>query len=102
MACAGQWILLHAKLDRHRLLNVGTFGDWGGGDTPLCQLGERPCFKPNLYIGLGQTSAVEAANTDGMLTVDGQLTRAQWAQRHLRLPEIRPEWLVGVSKEGTE
>lgn len=99
MACAGQWLLLNTKLDRHRLLIVGTQGRWGGGDTPLCQPGEKPCFVPTGAVGLGETWGVaESANTDQMLTAEGRLEEAQWAQRHLRLRQVKPEWLATVSE----
>src|SRR5262249_37075873 len=51
MACAGQLLLLNARLDRHKLLVVGTQGRWGGGDPPLCTPREKPCFAPTAAIG---------------------------------------------------
>jgi hypothetical protein len=94
MACAGQWLLLNTRLDRHRLLVAGTRGRWGGGDTPLCMPGEKPCFVAKGGIGFGETrGVVESANTDRMLTVEGRLEMAQWAQEHLKLRQIKPEWL---------
>lgn len=99
LACAGRWLLIHARPDPERLLFVGTGGRWGGGDTPLCLEGS-PCFQPTgSIIGLGETGPAEWTNTDQMLTSQGQLHYAQWAQRHLKLNEIRPEWLAGVSRQ---
>lgn len=99
MACAGQWLTLAAHLDNDTSFShllVGTQGRWGGGDTPICQLGERPCFHPQNWIGLGQTGMAESGNTNQMLTVEGVQLHAEWARRHLNLKEIRPEWLVGI------
>ena len=99
MACAGQWFLLNTRLDPHRLLMVGTGGGWGGGDTPFCLPGEKPCFVPRAAIGFGETWGVaESANTDQMLTAEGQLKIAQWAQEHLKLRQIKPEWARPVSE----
>jgi hypothetical protein len=95
MACAGQWLLLHAKLDRHRLAVAGPSG-WGGGDTPLCRVGESPCWVPSLWLGFGQTSPAEFQNTEHMLTPKGQLAMAQFAQRHFKLREIETEWLANT------
>ena len=99
MACAGQWLLLNTRVDRHRLLVAGTRGRWGGGETPLCMPGEKPCFVATGGIGFGETrGVVESANTDRMLTVEGRLEMAQWAQEHLKLRQIKPEWLTAVSE----
>jgi hypothetical protein len=94
MACAGQWLLLHANLDRRRLAAAGPQGGWGGGETPFCQEGESPCWRAGLWLNFGQTSAAEFQNTEDMLTLQGQLRMARFAQRHLQLKEISPEWLT--------
>jgi hypothetical protein len=96
MACAGQWLLLHAKLDRRRLANAGPHGGWGGGETPFCQEGESPCWTPGPWLNFGQTSAAEFRNTEDMLTVQGQIDMARFAQRVLKLNEINPEWLTAA------
>lgn len=96
MACAGQWLMLHAKLDPDRTLVVGPQGRWGGGDTQICQPGERPCFHPRANIGLGQTSMAESGNTYGMLTVEGVKAHAEFARGELNLKEINPQWLAGI------
>ena len=99
MACAGQSLMLNTTLDRHRLLLAGTNGGWGGGDTPLCMVREQPCFAPTSEIGFGETWGVaESANTDKMLTIEGQLQIARWARKHLQLSEIKPEWLTALSE----
>src|SRR5262249_4232574 len=69
MACAGQWLLLHARLDGKRLADAGPDRLWSGGDTPLCMRGESPCFLPSLWLNFGQTSAAEFRNTESMLTI---------------------------------
>ena len=52
-----------------------------------------------VVIGFGETWGVaESANTDQMLTVEGRLEMAQWAQKQLKLRQIRPEWLTADSE----
>jgi hypothetical protein len=103
MACAGQWLLLHAKLDRRRLAVAGAMGRWGGGDTPWCQLGESPCFHGNaLWLNFGQTTPAESHNTDAMLTFQGRLRMAQFAQEHLKLKAINPRWVSDGSTGSSE
>ncbi|MGB2606161.1 MAG: hypothetical protein WBC78_21320 [Candidatus Sulfotelmatobacter sp.] len=97
MACAGQWLLLHARLDRRRLANAGPHGGWGGGETPFCQAGESPCWPPGPWLNFGQTSAAEFRNTEDMLTLQGQLSMARFAQRVLKLREINPKWLTATA-----
>ena len=94
MACAGQWLLMNARLDNERLGVAGTFAGWGGGHTPICQSGERPCWHPHLALTFGETSDVEWYNTNNMLTLEGQLRMARFVQRHWHLAEVKPEWLA--------
>ena len=101
MACAGQWLLLNAKLDRERLAVVGTHGNWGGGNTPICMPGERPCFDGHTVISFGQASSAEAHGTDLMLTLEGRLKMARFAQKHLRLAELKPAWFDEPAKTAT-
>jgi len=93
MACAGQWLLLHAKLDRRRLAHAGPTQHWGGNDTPFCLPGEVPCWHGGLWLNFGQTSPAEFGNTERMLTHEGRLSMARFAQRVLELKEVKPEWL---------
>jgi hypothetical protein len=93
MACAGQWLLLHAKLDRNRLAHAGPSGGWGGGNTPFCMAGESPCWIGRAWLNFGQASPAEWRNTEDLLTLQGQLGMAQFAQRALNLREINSEWL---------
>lgn len=94
MACAGQWLLLNANLDAKRLAIAGTSLNWGGGDTPFCLPAERPCWLPRSSLGFGQASPAEWSNSDAMLTVKGQMSIARFAQRQLRLGELKPEWFA--------
>jgi len=94
MACAGQWLLLNERLDTKRLAIAGALGDWGGGDTPFCLSGERPCWGGIAVLNFGQTWPYDLSNTDAMLTLNGQLRMARFAQQQLRLSEVKREWLV--------
>jgi hypothetical protein len=98
LACAGQWLLLHAKLDRHRLAHAGPRGGWGGGETPFCQEGESPCWQPGPWLNFGLTGAAEFHNTEDMLTLQGQLRMARFAQEQLKLKEIKREWLTDTAE----
>jgi hypothetical protein len=95
-ACSGQWLLVHVNLDRDRLAQAGPNLHWGGGDTPLCMVGESPCWTGGPWLNFGQTSAAEFRNTEKMLRV-GCATMASFAQRVLRLRPVEPKWL-GVVK----
>jgi hypothetical protein len=99
MACAGQWLLLNAHLDRKRLAVAGAEGDWGGGNTPFCQAEESPCWHAQLWLNFGETGPAELRNSESMLTTQGQLRMARFAQRNLRLNEVSPEWLDGAVGE---
>jgi hypothetical protein len=99
MACAGQWLLLHAKLDRRRLAHAGPTRHWGGNDTPFCLPGEVPCWLGRLWLNFGQTSPAEFGNTERMLTPEGRLGMAQFAQDALHLKEVNPEWLLSAPSD---
>jgi hypothetical protein len=99
MACAGQWLLLHAKVDRQRRAFAGAMGAWGGGNTPVCQSGESPCWQPMWIFPFGETSPTEWRNTDAMLTLEGRLFFAREAQRILKLKLVRREWIEDTSYE---
>jgi hypothetical protein len=93
LACAGQWLLLHASIDRHRLAEAGYLGQWGGGETPACMPGEVPCWNGIVYLNFGESPYSESSNTKRMLTRAGQLDFAEFASRHLGLAAIQPQWL---------
>lgn len=93
LACAGQWLLLNAPIDRDRLATAGYRGLWGGGATPGCMPGEVPCWNDIVYLNFGESADHETGNTKLMLTRAGQLEFANFAQRHLGLQPIQPAWL---------
>lgn len=92
LACAGQWLLLHAKVDRNRRAFAGAMGAWA-----ICQTGESPCWQPRWIIPFGEASRTEWLNTDAMLTAEGRLRIARHTQRHLKLREVLSEWLEDTS-----
>jgi hypothetical protein len=103
LACAGRWLVIHARLvpvrsERWRAVFVGTLGRWGGGNTPFCREGQ-PCFRSSCILGLGTVGPAEWTNTDRILTSRGQLDLARWVQTHLNLNEIKPEWLAAISQQ---
>ncbi len=100
LACAGQWLLQHVSLDSARLVVAGP-SHWGGGDTPWCLPGERPCWHPHGWINFGQASPAELVNTDRMLTAKGQWELAQHASKWIKLRTLKPE-LFAVSTTGGE
>ena len=95
-ACAGQWLLTHANLDRKRLAEAGPNRHWGGGDTPRCMEGESPCWSGRAWLNFGQTSSAEFANTDRMLR-EGLFGSARFFEHQLKLRAVGSEWL-GVEK----
>jgi hypothetical protein len=94
LACAAQWLLLNARLDGERLAIAGTTTGWGGENVAICLEGKRPCWHAHLSLNFGQTSPADWYNTDAMLTPEGQLYMARFAQRYLHLAEVKPEWLA--------
>ena len=95
LACAGQWMMLNFKMDRHLRAFAGTTLNWGGGDTPLCLEGERPCWTPDQgWLGFGQASPAEQGNTNAMLTRNGQLNLARFLQKQLKLGKLKSEWFA--------
>lgn len=91
-ACAGQWLLLHARLDINRLAEAGPKRHWGGGDTPLCMEGESPCWHGVGWLNFGQTTDAEYQNTENMLRF-GCSGMASAAQRWLKLRSVEGKWL---------
>lgn len=94
MSCAGQWLLQLGNIDPQRTALVGPHGNWGGGGTPLCLPGETPCWQPSGSLDFGFAGAAECANTDRMLTSDGQYRLAQFVGRNLKLGSLQPEWFT--------
>jgi hypothetical protein len=94
MSCAGQWLMLNESLDEKRLAIAGTAANWGGGDTPFCLPGERPCWHGIAWLNFGQAQQAESSNTNAMLTLPGQLRMARFAQKQLGLGELKTEWFA--------
>jgi hypothetical protein len=93
LSCAGQWLLLNSPIDRNRIAHAGYHGQWGGGETPGCMAGEVPCWNLGDWLNFGESSDYETEHTKLMFTRAGQLEFANFARRHLKLSEVRPEWL---------
>jgi hypothetical protein len=100
LACTGQWLLNHTKLDprKNRLAVVGPYGDWGGGDTPNCLPGETPCWVGIAWLNIGQTTPNEQHNTKLMLTSEGQLRMAKALARWLELTGLEPQWFKAIQQ----
>jgi len=96
--CAEQWMFHHVNLDLTRLANAGNFKvGWIPDGLSHCAIeisGKARCWPGGLWMGFGQTSPAESRNTDSMLTPEGELFMARFAQKHLRLREIDPQWLI--------
>jgi hypothetical protein len=68
--------------------------DWIDNDVTNCGLelsGKARCWPGGMSLGFGQIGHAESHNTDMMLTLDGQLWMAQFAQRELKLKEVKAE-----------
>lgn len=97
MACAGTWLSSHVNLDRHRLAVAGTLNGWGNGDTAMCifeALWKAPCWHPAAVLNFGTMAQADFDNTNGMLSLAGQLRMAEFAKEQLRLADVKPEWLT--------
>jgi hypothetical protein len=99
--CAGQWLLQHVNLDLTRAADAGNHKvGWIDNDVSHCGLesGKARCWPGGLWLDFGQTGQAESRNTDAMLTLDGQLRMAQFAQKHLKLKEVKAEWLAETTQ----
>ena len=99
--CAGQWLLQHVNLDLTRAADAGNHKvGWIDNDVSHCGLetGKARCWPGGLWLDFGQTGQAESRNTDDMLTLEGQLRMAHFAQRHLKLKEVNPEWLTETAQ----
>jgi len=74
---------------------------WIDNDVTGCGL-ERSrkarCWHGGMWLDFGQTGEAESRNTDKMLTFEGQLWMARFAQKYLRLKEVKPEWLTETAE----
>lgn len=100
MACASQWLLQNARLDKHRLLFAGPtgIGDYdaarGYGKRSWCEIKESACDGVNAgWMNLGQTDNDSRKLTDEMMNAHGQLVIARDFEKHLKLKPITPEQL---------
>jgi hypothetical protein len=100
--CAGQWLFENLSLDLTRTAEAGT-QKLGWIDNEVSRRGvERSgkarCWPGGVWLDFGQTGQAESRNTDEMLTLKGQIFMAQFAQRHLKLKDINPEWLTETAQ----
>jgi len=100
--CAGQWLLHHLNIDLTRIADAGNRKvGWIDNDVSPCALdlsGKARCWPGGPWLNFGQTGEAESRNTDGMLTLEGQLSVAHFAQRNLKLKEVKPEWLTDTTR----
>jgi hypothetical protein len=96
--CAGQWLFQHANLDLTRTADAGNRKiGWIDNQVTSCgleQSGKARCWPGGMWLDFGQTGDAESRNADKMLTFEGQLWMARFAQKYLRLNEVKPEWLT--------
>jgi hypothetical protein len=96
--CAGQWLMQHVNLDVTRTADAGNHKlGWIDNDVSPCGFdleGRAPCWPGGMWLDFGQIGEAESRNTNAMLTPQGRLRMAQFAQKHLKLKEIKPEWLT--------
>ena len=70
---------------------------WRDNDVTNCGLelsSKARCWPGGMWLDFGQTGEAESHNTDRMLTFEGQLWMARFAQKYLKLKEVKPEWLT--------
>jgi hypothetical protein len=100
--CAGQWLLQHVNIDLTRAADAGNHKvGWIDNDVSPCgieQSGQARCWPGGFWLDFGQIGQAESRNTDEMLTLKGQITRAHAAQKHLKLKEVQPEWLTETAQ----
>lgn len=100
--CAGQWLFHHVNLDQTRTADAGNHKlGWIENEVSACGVersGKAECWPAGVWLDFGQTGSAESRNTDDMLTLQGQVRMAHFAQRHLKLKEINPEWLAATAQ----
>jgi hypothetical protein len=96
--CAGQWLLQHVNIDLTRAADAGNHKvGWIDNDVSPCGIersGQARCWPGGYWLDFGQIGQAESRNTDGMLTLKGQMFMAEAAQKYLKLKEVQPEWLT--------
>ena len=104
--CAGQWLFQNLILDLTRTAEAGNQKlGWIDNDVNRCgveESGRAPCWPGGAWLDFGQTGQAESRNTDEMLTLKGQIRMAQFAQKHLKLREVKPEWLTETAQSDPE
>ncbi|HUD68006.1 MAG TPA: hypothetical protein VMQ17_25715 [Candidatus Sulfotelmatobacter sp.] len=63
--------------------------------SKLLDLGSDP---GGYWLDFGQTGEAESGNTEEMLTLKGQMAMAQGVHKHLKLKEVKPEWLADTAQ----
>jgi hypothetical protein len=100
--CAGQWLLQHVNLDLTRAADAGNHKvGWIDNGVSPCGVelsGKARCWPGGLWLDFGQTGQAESRNTDDMLTLEGQQRMAHFAQRYLKLKEVKAEWLTETTQ----
>ena len=100
--CASQWLFQNLSLDLARTADAGNQKlGWIDTDPSRCGLNDwkkRRCWPSNYWLDFGQIAYAEQRNTDEMLTLEGQMAMAEGLQKHLKLKEIKLEWLTETAQ----
>lgn len=100
--CAGQWLLQHVNVDLTRLADAGNHKvGWIDNDVSPCAFdlaGKARCWPGGIWLDFGQTGQAESRNTDDMLTLEGQLRMAHFAQKYPKLQDVRSEWFTETAQ----
>jgi hypothetical protein len=99
--CAGQWLVQNLSLDLTRTADAGNQKlGWVDNSVSRCGV-ERSlkarCWPGGVWLDFGQTGKA-AHNTDEMLILKGQVAMAYGVQKHLKLKEVKPEWLIDTAQ----
>jgi hypothetical protein len=96
--CAGQWLFQNLSLDLTRTADAGNQKlGWIENEVSRCGVqrsGKARCWPGGYWLDFGQTGEAESGNTEEMLTLKGQMAMAHGVQKHLKLKEVKPEWLT--------
>jgi hypothetical protein len=100
--CAGQWLFQNLSLDLTRTADAGTQKlGWIDNDVSRCGVersGKARCWPSNYWLDFGQMGEAESRSTDEMLTLKGQMAMAHGLSMHLKMKEIKPEWLTETAQ----
>ena len=92
--CAGQWLFQHLSLDLTRTADAGN-QKLRSSQCGVERSGKTRCWPGGYWLDFGQ---IGARNTDEMLTLNGQMAMAQGLQLHLKLKDIKPDWLTETAQ----